>query len=117
MTTLLIAFLFYAPGAALSAEVSVTGNMRVQDYADIVGTMSVTGNAFSVGGTTLTASGGRVGILTANPALALDVNSSAQFGSGSMKSTFSTTGSLSMAAGASITGSSATLTATGGDAF
>lgn len=49
-------------------------------------------------------SGQKVGINTLTPATQLDVNGNAQFGSGVNKSTFSTTGALTMASGAQITG-------------
>lgn len=68
-------------------------------HADVVdtnqiiagGTMTVSGNAFSVGGSTLAASGGKVGILTASPATVLDVAGDAQIGSAALKSTFTAT--------------------------
>lgn len=46
---------------------------------------------------------GNVGVGTQFPATTFDVNGNAQFGSGSNKSTFTTTGSLAMPSGASIT--------------
>ena len=54
--------------------------------------------------------GGNVGIggNVAAPATTLDVNGSAQFGSGATKSTFTTTGALTLAAAAPLTVSSAT---------
>ena len=67
-------------------------------------TLTINGSAFSVGGSTLVVSGGNVGIGTDLPTTKLDVNGNAQFGSGVTKSTFSTTGALTMASGAAITG-------------
>lgn len=48
-------------------------------------------------------SSGNVGIQTQSPATTLDVNGSAQFGSGATKSTFTATGALTMATGSTIT--------------
>lgn len=45
---------------------------------------------------------GSVGILTSSPATTLDVNGSAQFGSGATKSTFTATGSLSIPANTNV---------------
>lgn len=53
------------------------------------------------------ASGGNVGIGTTNPATTLDVNGSAQFGSGATKSTFTASGFLT------ITGSTLTVASSG----
>lgn len=79
-------------------------------------TLTVEGNALSVGGSTLVVSGGMVGVGTSNPAATLDANGSAQFGSGATKSTFSTTAELSMASGKAIhlAGSGGNLSLTNG---
>ena len=77
---------------------------------------------FTVDGSTVYVSGGQVGIATSNPQTTLDVNGSAQFGSGASKSTFTIAGNLQIPYGISaatanftsaVTASSATLSATG----
>ncbi|MBI5200280.1 MAG: hypothetical protein HY925_01725, partial [Elusimicrobia bacterium] len=54
----------------------------------MAGTATIQGNAFSVGGSTFAVTGGNVGILTTSPATTLDIQGSAQVGSGVLKSTF-----------------------------
>jgi hypothetical protein len=70
---------------------NVTGGIMAGGQGTVVGTMTVQGNALSVGGSTLAVSGGSVGIRTASPATSLDVAGSAQFGGAALKSTFSAT--------------------------
>ena len=54
----------------------------------IVGsTLTVQGNAFSVGGSSFVVNGGKIGLLTASPAAVLDVSGDSQFGAGAAKST------------------------------
>lgn len=63
----------------------------------IIGTAAVAGSGFSVGGSTFVVKNGNVGIGTAAPATLLEVNGSAQFGSGVTKSTFTVAGALMLA--------------------
>ena len=65
----------------------------------------------------ISSANGNVGIGTASPTTTLDVNGSAQFGSGPTKSTFTSTGNLTLASVASITGSSGTFTAMGSNIY
>lgn len=74
-------------------------------------TMTVRGNAFSVGSSTLVVINGSVGVGTTSPTTSLDVNGNAQFGSGATKSTFSVTGDLTLAQGAVMTIPSGNLSA------
>jgi hypothetical protein len=60
------------------------------------GTMTVQGNAFSVGGSSFVVIGSSVGIRTTSPAAALDVAGSVQIGSGTAKSSFSASGQLKL---------------------
>ena len=78
------------------ANLDVNGAANVSGQFIAVGTATVQGSAFSVGGSTLVVTGGKVGIGTTTPATTLDVNGSAQFGSGATKSTFTATGSLTL---------------------
>src|SRR5205085_355147 len=75
-------------------------------------TITVTGNAFSVGTSSFVIVGSSVGIRTAVPATALDVNEAAQFGYGANKSTFTNLGALLLAnnAGLTLTGPTAYFT-------
>ncbi len=85
----------------------------------------VGGGAFSVGGSTFIVTSGRVAIGSLWPALPLDVNGAVQFGADVTKSTFSSTGDLSLAkdamltvsgpSGVIVTGSSVTASAFFGD--
>lgn len=65
-------------------------------------TMTATGSAFSVGTSTFVVIGGSVGVATASPALAFDVNGGAQIGGGANKSTFTAAGALTLASGAAF---------------
>lgn len=59
--------------ASARADLSDSGNLAIGGQTVIVGTVTVQGNAFSVGTSTLTATGGQVGIGTGGPAYPLDV--------------------------------------------
>lgn len=91
----------YSNGVEVSTG-GVTDSTRVLKTGDImtgalqVTTVTVTGNAFSVGGSTLNVASGKVGVGTDSSETMLDVNGTAQFGSGTTKSTFTATGTLQM---------------------
>lgn len=90
---------------ALETEVANgAGSITVglPDSVAVASTLTVRGNAFSVGTSTLSASDGKVGVGTNSPATTLDVNGNAQFGS-TAKSTFSAAGALTLASGAGLT--------------
>jgi hypothetical protein len=55
------------------ADVSDSGNLSIGGNGVIAGTMTVQGNAFSIGASTLVVSGGRVGIGTAGPGTNLEI--------------------------------------------
>ena len=55
-------------------ELDVVGDQRISSNLIVVDTATVQGNAFSVGVSTLVATGGRVGIGTASPGAKLEVN-------------------------------------------
>lgn len=96
--------------------------IRLTDSGDnvvIQSTLTVNGNAFSVGGSTFVVVGSSVGIGTTNPAARLDVNASAQFGLGSAKSTFTATPggatfALTLSSGASLAGGGPLVLTSGG---
>src|SRR5207247_1384226 len=69
-------------------------------------TITLKGGAFSVGGSNLVVTSGRIGVGTAAPQTLLDVNGTAQFGAGVTKSTFSAGGGLTFDAGYSPSGAS-----------
>lgn len=73
-----------------------------------------TATPFTIDGSTVYVNAGFVGVRTSTPITVLDVNGDAQFGSGFTKSTFSATGSLTLASGSSFVGSSATFNGTSG---
>jgi hypothetical protein len=67
---------FFGDGTNLGNVVTVTGNQAVSGVKTITSTFTVTGNAFSVGGSTFAVANGNVGIGTASPQAALDVSGS-----------------------------------------
>ena len=70
---------------------------------------------FTVDGSTVYVSGGRVGIRTTSPATSLDVNGDAQFGTGTAKSTFTAAGLLKLtSAGIQWADGSVTVSSGGG---
>lgn len=71
---------------------------RAQARRTVMEALAASNNTVFVATTT-----GRVGISTATPATTLDVAGNAQFGRGATKSTFTATGQLFMANGASVT--------------
>ncbi|MBI5625193.1 MAG: hypothetical protein HY924_15555 [Elusimicrobia bacterium] len=75
------------------------------EFVVVQGTLTVQGNAFSVGNSSFVVLGSSIGIRTTQPAMALDVNGGAQFGAGAKKSTFSITGALNLASDAAFTAS------------
>lgn len=94
-------------GSVTASSASLSGAIGVGGQAVIGGTATIQGSAFSVGNSTLVATGGSVGIRTATPGTSLDVSGSAQFGSGVLKSTFAATPSastyaLALASGAKL---------------
>jgi len=80
--------LIFALVGVAHADISDSGNLTIGGQGIFIGTVTVQGNAFSVGASTLAVTGGKVGIATNVPSTSLDVNGSAQFGSGAVKSTF-----------------------------
>ncbi|MCX5786931.1 MAG: hypothetical protein NTX64_00250 [Elusimicrobia bacterium] len=96
-----LAFALY-PWAQARADITDSGNLQAGNQAIISGTMTVQGDAFSVGGASLSVTSGMTGVGTAAPAATLDVNGNAQFGSTS-KSTFTSDGNLLVPG--SVTGS------------
>lgn len=70
------------------------------------GSLELYDEVYGVTPLTVTKQTGRIGIQTgaAGPATTLDVNGNAQFGSGATKSTFTTTGALTLAKGARVGG-------------
>lgn len=89
---------FYGDGSGLinvtgidSSKVARAGDGMTGPLTLSGSTLTVTGNAFSVGGSSLVVADGRTGVGTAAPATTLDVNGSVQFGSGALKSTFTAT--------------------------
>lgn len=102
--------------AAAWADVSDPGSLTINGQAVVGGTMAVQGSAFSVGASSFVVTGSSVGIRTASPAAALDVNGSAQFGQGAAKSTFTATGGLQVPYGVTagtLTAINATVTGAG----
>src|SRR3990167_1511870 len=82
--------------AAVSAHLSVA-------TVTVTSTLTVQGNAFSVGTSTFVVTGSSVGIRTANPRSALDVDGLVQFGFSATKSTVSENGSIDLATNADVT--------------
>src|SRR6185369_14159388 len=78
---------FFGDGTNLSGIMTSAANQAITGIKTFTSTLTVTANAFSVGGASFTIVGSSVGIRTSNPVLGLDVNSPAQFGFGSTKST------------------------------
>jgi hypothetical protein len=74
-----------------------------QSLPTVSSSMTILGNAFSVGGSTLVAINGMVGIGTTIPASLLDVAGQASFGSLPTKSTFTAGGALQLAGLANCT--------------
>lgn len=109
---LLIA-LFVLASPAVGQAIRQNGIPSVQSASEsFTSTVTVSGTGsqcFSVDNPTLVVDCGnhRVGISTAAPVTTLDVNGSAQFGSGITRSTFSTTGALTLNSGSALTVSGA----------
>lgn len=100
---------FADKGVGLYNSAPTSGSFEVGTPEIIDSTLTVVGNAFSVGGSTFDVVGSSVGIRTSVPATALDVNGSAQFGVGVNRSSFTSTGNLQLVSGSTIT-SNGTLT-------
>lgn len=96
----------------VSSSITANGPVWIGGQTLIVGTMTVQG-----GGSSFVVVASSVGVRTASPATALDVNGSAQFGSGATKSTFTASGSLTLNGAASITAASATFSASGANVY
>lgn len=92
-------------GGASTARGTLTNSgttMRMGSLSAGSNTQILAANAAAI---TVLAANQNVGVQTAVPATALDVNGNAQFGSGATKSTFTTTGSLTLASAATMTAS------------
>lgn len=88
----------YGPGTTIdSTQITSVRPVTLSDRLAVGGvvvaqsTLTVQGDAFSVGASTLVVSSGRLGVGTSSPAERLDVSGGAQFGSGALKSTFTAT--------------------------
>ncbi|MBU2530626.1 MAG: hypothetical protein KKD35_06265, partial [Elusimicrobia bacterium] len=89
----------YGDGSNLTGIVTeasnhtISGKLNLTESLTLSGsTLTVTGNAFSVGTSTFVVNSGKVGISTGSPAGNLDVNGTALFGAGINKSTFTVEG-------------------------
>lgn len=96
---IILALLFTQHSRALAQTTTVFDVLAATQTLTVVGSTTFMGGGFSVGGSTLVVGDGMVGIglVTMSPATTLDVNGSAQFGSGATKSTFTASGQLQMA--------------------
>ncbi|MBI3297441.1 MAG: hypothetical protein HYZ75_04720 [Elusimicrobia bacterium] len=89
-------------GSFLSNVVRKTGDGMTGPLTLNASTLTVGGAAMSVGGSDLVVASNRIGVRTTNPTTTFEVNGNAQFGSAAAKSTFSTTGALSLDSNASL---------------
>ncbi|MDE2291969.1 MAG: hypothetical protein KGL53_07790, partial [Elusimicrobia bacterium] len=78
------------------ANLDVNGSVALRVSATVGSSVTVQGDAFSVGGSTLTVSNGQVGVGTASPGANLEVDGTSRFGSAASHSDFAADGTLTL---------------------